>query len=268
MITLTVAPMSATIAKDTDLIGKMDPYVTIEVAGKTERTKTVEAGGKNPRWADRFTFSCNQGDTITLRIYDDDVGRDDFIGELRLSVLEVMTQGGFINQTYPFASGNNSGTLTLQVSAQQSGVAGLSTGTPIATSYVAPAAVGAAGLGNAGFGAAGLGAAGLGAAGLGMGAYQTTQTTTTYNVPNGTASYVTPGAYGATSTSGSNYGVPYATNNAIVGTPVGTNQSHFTETKSITGQYVNGLAPFNSTVYTPNPYLTHPQDHKPTCGCC
>ena len=33
-----------------------------------------------------------------------------------------------------------------------------------------------------------------------------------------------------------------------------------------------GLAPYTgaaprSTVYTPNPYLTHPQDHTPTCGC-
>ena len=235
MISLTVAPIAATIAKDTDLVGKMDPYVTIEVAGKTERTKTVEAGGKTPRWAERFTFPCNQNDTITLRIYDDDVGPDDFIGELRLSVLEVLAQGGFINQTYPFASKNNSGTLTVQVSAQQSGVANLSTGAPIATGYVAP-------MGGS------IGSAvpmAMGGAAMGMGAYGAT---TAYSNLGGNASYVNQTSF-----------VP---NNGPAG-------SNFVDpTKSVTGQYVNGLAPFNSTVYTPNPYLTHPQDHKPTCGCC
>lgn len=247
MISLTVAPMAATIAKDTDLIGKMDPYVTIEVAGKTERTKTVEAGGKTPRWADRFTFPCNQNDTITFRIYDDDVGPDDFIGELRLSVLEVLAQGGFINQTYPFAAKNNSGTLTVQVSAQQSGVANLSTGAPIATGYVAPLGTGyAAPLGGS------IGSAvpmAVGAAGLGVGAYGAT---TAYSNLGGNASYVNQTPYGAS----------FAPTNVPAG-------SQFVDpTKSVTGQYVNGLAPFNSTVYTPNPYLTHPQDHKPTCGCC
>jgi Ca2+-dependent lipid-binding protein len=36
--------------RDTEIIGKMDPFVTLEYSGKKYRTKVHESGGKLPKW--------------------------------------------------------------------------------------------------------------------------------------------------------------------------------------------------------------------------
>ena len=79
-MSLIVKPISAMLTKDMDFIGKMDPYVVCQIGGEKKRTKTHNGGGKKPQWMDTLNF-MTQGPVMSVSVYDDDFGKDDFIGE-------------------------------------------------------------------------------------------------------------------------------------------------------------------------------------------
>nr|XP_009420099.1 PREDICTED: elicitor-responsive protein 1-like isoform X1 [Musa acuminata subsp. malaccensis] len=92
--------------KDTDLIGKIDPYVVIQYRGQERKSKTARdsggAGqGSNPSWNETFKFLVNsaaagnhQQHKITMRVMDHDTfTSDDFLGESTIHVGDLITQG-------------------------------------------------------------------------------------------------------------------------------------------------------------------------------
>ncbi len=46
----------AKIYKNTELFGKMDPYVKFEVFSKIFRTKTIDQGHQDPEWNETFSI--------------------------------------------------------------------------------------------------------------------------------------------------------------------------------------------------------------------
>jgi Ca2+-dependent lipid-binding protein len=42
--------IEAKLLRDTEIIGKMDPFVVLEYSGKKYRTKVHQGGGKHPKW--------------------------------------------------------------------------------------------------------------------------------------------------------------------------------------------------------------------------
>lgn len=108
-----VTPITAVINKDTDLIGKMDPYVEVTVNGVSQRTNVVKSGGRNPSWNQTLYFNAQPNDNIIFRIYDKDtLTRDDFIGEVCVPMNEVVYNRGELNKSYPIMSAKNGGYLT------------------------------------------------------------------------------------------------------------------------------------------------------------
>ena len=86
-MTLVVKPISAMLTKDMDLFGKMvtfeikqDPYVVCTIGQERKRTKTHNGGGKKPQWTDTLVFNTT-GQMMKIAVYDDDFGKDDFVGE-------------------------------------------------------------------------------------------------------------------------------------------------------------------------------------------
>lgn len=88
---------SAEINRDTEVLGKMDPYVTLEyntVDNKVKKEKTTvnNEGGQNPKWKDQeFTIIIassenNDGSQpdidgqINVRLWDEDATTSDPIG--------------------------------------------------------------------------------------------------------------------------------------------------------------------------------------------
>ena len=51
---LSITLQKASYLHDADLFGKQDPFVVIECAGKTYKTKVIDGGGKNPVWNETF----------------------------------------------------------------------------------------------------------------------------------------------------------------------------------------------------------------------
>lgn len=241
MTQVTVSPLSAVIMKDMDLIGKMDPYVSVTVGTVTQKTKVVENGGKTPRWGDQLTFNCNSNDIVQMRLYDDDIGADDFIGEVRVPVQDIITCNGNLTNTYPFTSAKNSGTLTVRL--QTSGhqftnyqqtfptTTTTNTNTFQSSNYIIPAAT------------------------TSFANPVTSQTQIQYVQPQYQTAFVQQ--------------VPSYTQIQAFNVP---QPSRFGPTTNSPYASGYGLAPYGgaapgSTVYTPNPYLANPKDNKPFCGC-
>ena len=68
--------------RDTEAIGKMDPFVEIEYKNKKYRTKVKEEGGKTPVWNQTLEIPLESLlDTIKFACYDQDSLTNDLIGE-------------------------------------------------------------------------------------------------------------------------------------------------------------------------------------------
>ena len=53
---VTILIMEARLTRDTEMFGKMDPYVIIETKFQRVRTDTHEDAGKTPTWADEVAI--------------------------------------------------------------------------------------------------------------------------------------------------------------------------------------------------------------------
>ena len=72
-----------------DTFGATDPYVTIEVDGKTVRTTTAVDGGANARWGagESFDIECvGPPKHVDVRCFDEDIDMDDEIGKGRIDL--------------------------------------------------------------------------------------------------------------------------------------------------------------------------------------
>ena len=102
LLALTV--VAARLTRDTDTFGKMDPYVVIEYRGTKYKTRTHQSGGKNPFWNQEFQLSVGAiGDDLTIKVMDEDVSSDDFIGMTIMKVSSLVINNGvneWFNITY------------------------------------------------------------------------------------------------------------------------------------------------------------------------
>jgi len=48
--TLTMLIIDGLLLRDTEMMGKMDPFIEIVYKGKKYKTTTIQEGGKNPVW--------------------------------------------------------------------------------------------------------------------------------------------------------------------------------------------------------------------------
>ncbi|RZC77339.1 hypothetical protein C5167_001476 [Papaver somniferum] len=101
--TLKVLLVDACILKDTDLIGKMDPYVVIKFGDQKRKSTVCKKQGKTPVWNEKLKFNVEYAGYIRdehpkhklkFKIMDKDrFSKDDFIGELTIYVDDLLAQG-------------------------------------------------------------------------------------------------------------------------------------------------------------------------------
>lgn len=76
--------------RDTEFIGKMDPYVTVEYRGNKHKTCVIQGGGKKPIWNDKFELEVmSMGDDIKFSCYDEDLWSQDLIGETSIRIAHL-----------------------------------------------------------------------------------------------------------------------------------------------------------------------------------
>ena len=73
--------IEAKLTRDTEFIGKMDPYLILETSTQSLRTKILDGAGKTPKWNQEFVLNVTQPtDVLKVRCMDDDGGNDDTVG--------------------------------------------------------------------------------------------------------------------------------------------------------------------------------------------
>lgn len=144
MVKLIVEPKTARLYRDTDTFGKMDPYVTIQCGSEKKKSKTHKSGGKNPSWSDALTVKAND-DTLTITVWDEDVGSDDFIGSAAIDVSKIQYGGGLRDWVSIYHKGKEAGQVYLEITVADktksygTSYATPSYGVPSAPTYTPPA---------------------------------------------------------------------------------------------------------------------------------
>lgn len=77
----------AVLLRDTELIGKMDPFVEMVLGAHSKRTTVKDNAGKNPVWIELYTLPVmNQLEPLKLTVFDEDVTTNDLVGDALLDL--------------------------------------------------------------------------------------------------------------------------------------------------------------------------------------
>ncbi|KAJ4848707.1 hypothetical protein Tsubulata_033729 [Turnera subulata] len=85
--------------RNTDFLGKTDPYVIIKYKSQERQSSVARGQGSNPKWDEKVRFKVEYpgqgGDyKVTLRIMDhDNFSADDFLGEAEIYVKDLLALG-------------------------------------------------------------------------------------------------------------------------------------------------------------------------------
>ena len=81
--------------RDTEIMGKMSPYVTLVFNGHKYKTKVHDSAGKSPVWGDQFTLEItNSTEEILMCCWDEDLTTSDKIGFTKMKVSSLMFNNG------------------------------------------------------------------------------------------------------------------------------------------------------------------------------
>ena len=83
--------LNGSLLRDTEAIGKMDPFIEIVYLGKKYRTKTIHEGGKNPKWNESLEIHIESiQDKIKIICYDEDSIDNDLVGEVECPLSQFL----------------------------------------------------------------------------------------------------------------------------------------------------------------------------------
>ena len=89
--TLKVKPIAAKLTRDTEWVGKMDPYVKIRLGGAEKVSSIQHGAGKFPSWGDEMVFERRGEYQIDIQVWDyDTMSKDDLIGETSIPLQNTL----------------------------------------------------------------------------------------------------------------------------------------------------------------------------------
>ena len=91
---LVITVKTARLTRDTDTLGKMEPYCKLKYDGVKQKTKVHKSGGKTPSWDETFTYDVTDCTILTIAIWDKDTFSNDEVGTAQLDVNTLKTHGG------------------------------------------------------------------------------------------------------------------------------------------------------------------------------
>lgn len=88
--------VGAALTRDTEMIGKMDPYLELSIGGvQVHKTKTLDEAGKNPQWNEECSFEVKDLNVeVQFKVSDEDYGSDDVVGEGTCTLADLCANGG------------------------------------------------------------------------------------------------------------------------------------------------------------------------------
>jgi Ca2+-dependent lipid-binding protein len=83
---LVIMPLGAKLSRDTELVGKMDPYCVLKIEDRMYRSQVDFKGGKTPMWKDEFRLKILENESqekiMKIEVWDKEkIMQDDFVGD-------------------------------------------------------------------------------------------------------------------------------------------------------------------------------------------
>lgn len=111
---LFLRPIRAELIHNTELLGKMDPFVRINYDGNIYDTSVCEEGGKTPQWTDVLTIPLIGDGSASLVVLDKDPTSNDFVGDAPINLLKL-AKGGPQQSVEIFYKGKKAGVVYFNV---------------------------------------------------------------------------------------------------------------------------------------------------------
>lgn len=93
---LSLEVIDARLTRDTEFIGKMDPYVVFKTRDQVFKTKVHNSGGKTPVWNQTFEIDVKYiGDELNLTVFDEDVTTSDTVGSSNMKLAALCNERPF-----------------------------------------------------------------------------------------------------------------------------------------------------------------------------
>ena len=88
--------VEATLTRDTEMVGKMDPYVELKIGGVlVHKTAVLEGAGKSPQWNEECDFEVTDMNAeVYFKVSDEDYGEDDVVGEGSCTLADLCQENG------------------------------------------------------------------------------------------------------------------------------------------------------------------------------
>merc|ERR1711874_796287 len=82
--------------------GKADPYTVLTVGKEKFKTETVK-NNQNPEWnyTIKFDLTKDTKEEITVEVFDEDIGKDDRLGDTKIPVRQIIQQRNIVNNWIP-----------------------------------------------------------------------------------------------------------------------------------------------------------------------
>lgn len=102
--TLIVKPLMAKLTHNTELIGRMDPYIRVSASTNYQDTEICHNGHKTPSWSSKLGFRVGVHDVITFEVWNKNRFRkDSLIGTGSTSTNNLLGKHEHINKWIPLS---------------------------------------------------------------------------------------------------------------------------------------------------------------------
>ena len=92
---LQVNVKEARLTRDTEMFGKMDPYVRVTNRMQVVCTSVQKSAGKDPQWHETLDLDVKYiGDDLLFEVIDKEMVNDDMIGSASIKISSLCANGG------------------------------------------------------------------------------------------------------------------------------------------------------------------------------
>ncbi len=111
---LAFKPRAAILTKKADTFGKGDPYLIIKV-GTNEYKTATHKNNQAPVFTESYSVKIDQIYNFHVKVMDEDVGGDDFLGETTVSLQDVIVKGKSTEVAKLYDAGKEVGSITFEL---------------------------------------------------------------------------------------------------------------------------------------------------------
>jgi len=92
---LEIQLLKGKLTHDTEMLGKMSPYITLVFKQQKMKSKIHYEGGKEPIFGDKFSFDITDAsEEIVMRVWDKDMTTSDAVGFCKIKITSLIINNG------------------------------------------------------------------------------------------------------------------------------------------------------------------------------